>query len=127
MQLAEVCHDTVDAQRTLRSDGACSAAVLDACDMDSRSDRTSEPGVRGSQGTRCRPRSSSQSILRLESEKRTVVQTPVPHAGSSELVWTVRDRSGWQGPLFPIRPWTMEGAIIFLLAVVVGHTEAAEA
>lgn len=55
--------------------------------------------------------SFSQSILRLESEKRTVVQTPVPYAGSSELVCTVRDRSGWQdgqGPLFgifPIRPW----------------------
>lgn len=68
--------------------------------------------------------SFSQSILRPESEKRTVVQTPVPYAGSNEPVYTVCDRPGWQAPLFPYQ--AMEGAIVFFLAVVVGHKEAAE-
>lgn len=54
----------------------------------------------------------SQSILRLESEQRTVVQTRVPYAGSNELVYTVRDQSGWQA-LPPCPHQAMEGNMAF--------------
>lgn len=56
----------------------------------------------------------SQSILRRESEQRTVVQTRVPYAGSSELVFTVRDRSGSQASPPPLPHQAMGGTMSFL-------------
>lgn len=68
----------------------------------------------------------SQSILRLGSEQRTVVQTRAPYAGSSELVYTVRDRSGSQAsPLSPSGHGGTHDSPLWRF--VVGHKEVAEA
>lgn len=56
MRLLEVCHDTADTRRTQGQAVRLQRSCLGRCDTDSRSDRTSKPGVSGSQGTRCRPR-----------------------------------------------------------------------
>lgn len=59
MRLLEVCHDAADTQRTQGQAVRLQRSWLGRCDTDSRSDRTSKPGVSGSQGTRCRPRRAS--------------------------------------------------------------------
>lgn len=90
--------------------GTCSAAVLDACEADSRSDRTSGPGVSGSQGTRCRPRRVSQSVsqsidsqgpsLKKRSRPRLAMQGRV----SLSALYTI-GQDGSPHHLSPIRPW----------------------